>query len=314
MNALGQALVWCALQVTLVAAAAGIVYVGLRRRGPAVRSLVALTALAVFVGLALAALSPWPRWTVVASARSGDSASAGSEREIARPADGTETPSLAAAPGGQAALAPSFIETAGSFWQAFVDELERRPIAAEHEPGVTGGTGWTWRSILAVLFAAGVALGGLRLIAAGLAVAAYRRFSRRVDDAQASRVAAQLCAELGCRRPVELRECPQLGSAAMLGWRRPLVLLPSGWRAWSEAELRAVLAHEIAHVRRGDFAAWALAQLGLILHFYHPLVHWLAARLRLDQELAADAAAAGVAGGRQPYLRILAEMALRQPD
>ena len=71
-----------------------------------------------------------------------------------------------------------------------------------------------------------------------------------------------------------------------------MILLPPRWREWTDDQRRAVLAHELAHVASGDYLACVLAQLGLALHFYHPLVHWLAARLRLEQELAADATAA----------------------
>ena len=54
------------------------------------------------------------------------------------------------------------------------------------------------------------------------------------------------------------------------------------------------------------------AQLAVALHFYHPLAHWLAARLRLEQELAADAWAARLSGGKPSYLATLAQMALRR--
>jgi hypothetical protein len=92
------------------------------------------------------------------------------------------------------------------------------------------------------------------------------------------------------------------------------VLLPLEWRDWTAEQLRAVLAHEIAHIARHDFLACVLAQAGLALHFYHPLVHWLVRRLRLEQELAADAAAAMATGGRAAYLQSLAELALRQSE
>jgi hypothetical protein len=59
---------------------------------------------------------------------------------------------------------------------------------------------------------------------------------------------------------------------------------------------------------------WLVAQLGVILHFYNPLVHWLAHRLRIEQELAADACGAAFAGGSKSYLTVLAQMALRQYD
>ncbi len=57
-----------------------------------------------------------------------------------------------------------------------------------------------------------------------------------------------LRAELSCTRRVEVRESSELETPATLGWRHPLVLLPFDWRDWSHDELRAVLAHELAHV------------------------------------------------------------------
>ena len=62
-----------------------------------------------------------------------------------------------------------------------------------------------------------------------------------------------------------------------------------------------MLAHELAHVVRGDFLTGLIAQFSVALHFYHPLAHWLAKRLRLEQELAADAWGAA-ALRRQPKL------------
>ena len=73
-------------------------------------------------------------------------------------------------------------------------------------------------------------------------------------------------------------------------------------------------AHELAHVCRGDFLVGLLAQLSVAVQFYHPLAHWLSARLRLEQELAADAWSAQLSGGRLPYLTTLAQMALRRDD
>ena len=121
-----------------------------------------------------------------------------------------------------------------------------------------------------------------------------------------------LRAELGCTRRVALREASELTTPATIGWRRPVVLLPFNWRDWDGDERRAVLAHELAHVRRGDFLAGLVAQLALALHFYHPLAHWLVGRLRLEQELAADAWGARLSGGPSSYLATLAQMALRR--
>jgi hypothetical protein len=41
---------------------------------------------------------------------------------------------------------------------------------------------------------------------------------------------------------------------------------------------KRVLSNEVAHIVRGDFVAWFVAQLGVVLHFYNPLVHWTIGR------------------------------------
>ena len=81
---------------------------------------------------------------------------------------------------------------------------------------------------------------------------------------------------MGCRPAVEIREVPDLATPATAGWRRPMLLLPDDWRAWDESERRAVVAHELAHVVRGDYAAGLLARLAVVLNYYHPLVRWMA--------------------------------------
>ena len=157
--------------------------------------------------------------------------------------------------------------------------------------------------------------GGLFWLVLGLiAVRSERLRSRPVLDESLLELVDVLRAELGRQRPVEARQADDLVTAAMIGWRRPVVLLPPEWTAWTAQQRRAVLAHEIAHARSQDFLALLLGQIGLVLHFYHPLVHWLMGRLRLEQELAADAAAAGVCGGRHQYLLTIAELALRRQD
>src|SRR6185369_16485591 len=117
-----------------------------------------------------------------------------------------------------------------------------------------------------------------------------------------------------CTAAIELRESANLQTAATIGWTKPVILLPHDWHGWTADERRVVLAHEIAHVRRGDYAVWIGAQVVLAAHFYNPVLHWLANRLRLEQELAADALAAGRGETRRTYLTTLADLALRQAD
>ena len=192
-------------------------------------------------------------------------------------------------------------------WQSFVDELAGPPASA-------AANAWHWPAVVAVLLLAAMVCGLGWLVLGIVAVRRQRLRSRPVRDGQLLELVDVLRAELGCRRPVEVRQSDDLATAATIGWRRPVVLLPADWTAWTAEQRRAVLAHEIAHARSHDFLALLFGQLGLVLHFYHPLLHWLMNRLRLEQELAADAAAAGVSGGQRQYLTTIAELALRQQD
>jgi beta-lactamase regulating signal transducer with metallopeptidase domain len=189
------------------------------------------------------------------------------------------------------------------FWGAFWNTLQEPP--AENVRS-------RWPVVLSGLLLAGIGLAGARLLAGLAAVRAYRTKTRRVQDGALLDLLAIVRAELGCRTEIELRESPRIASPATVGWRHPLILLPLGWRGWSDEERRAILAHEVAHVERGDYLVWLVAQISLALHFYHPLVYWLAGRLRAEQEMAADSRGALVLGGRRAYLQTLARIALRE--
>jgi hypothetical protein len=158
---------------------------------------------------------------------------------------------------------------------------------------------------------AGWAIGGVRLLAGLVVLRRHVGASEPVEDRGLIELADGLRKALGCRRAVAIRESTAMGLPATVGWLRPCILLPRDWRAWTGDERRVVLAHELAHVRRGDFPGRLLARLCVIVHFYHPVAHWLSARLRLHQELAADAWGIRLSGGRATYLSTLARMALR---
>ena len=138
------------------------------------------------------------------------------------------------------------------------------------------------------------------------------RRSRPVAQAQLLNLLRSLKSNMGVNRTVELRVSSEVATAATVGWRKPILLLSNGWASWSDAELRAVLAHELAHVLRADYATWLMANVSVAVNFYHPFMYWLANRLKLQQELAADAMGALHAGGADVYRRSLARLVLRQ--
>ena len=151
-------------------------------------------------------------------------------------------------------------------------------------------------STLAVIGVVGTVVGVLRLLTGLWAVQLCRRRGTVVNDPPLLGLCDQIRLAIGCHQRVEIREVPELTAPATAGWRSPVIMLPDDWRSWDDTDRRAVLAHELAHIRRADYAAGLIARLALALEFYHPLVHWMARRLQLQQEMAADALGARFAG------------------
>lgn len=303
MNELGVTLLWLSLQITALCVVAVTVYAFARRGNPKVGAAAMLSALLLISALSVAAFAPGPSWMdheeVAARALVLSEA-----RRLAGTAD--DSPSAAVTRAKNHKFGWFTTETASYF----AEEFQRRVAQPVEMPAAS----WHWTGWLAVLFCSGLALGGIRLLLGLVSVARLRRSGEMISEKHATELLVVVCAEFSVTRRVTLCQSDGLSSAATIGWLRPLVLLPSDWQSWSREELRTVLAHEVAHIAHRDFPCWLLAQVGLLLHFYHPLVHWLAGRLRLEQELAADADAARHSGGAQNYLRNLAELAVRQAD
>jgi beta-lactamase regulating signal transducer with metallopeptidase domain len=165
-----------------------------------------------------------------------------------------------------------------------------------------------------VVFAIGLTIGLLRLIHGLWAIAGLRLRSTAVADGRVTQVLAELLPRLPLLQCPHLRETRDLDSAAVIGWWQPTLMLPAVWREWSPSELKAVLAHELAHIARHD-APWRLVAAFLVaLHWGQPLMHWLRRHLLLAQELAADELASAAIGSRPEYLQSLANLALRHDN
>lgn len=118
---------------------------------------------------------------------------------------------------------------------------------------------------------------------------------------------------LGCRlgvaRAVRLLESAAVPVPALIGWLRPVILVPastlSGLSPW---QLDAILAHELAHVRRHDYLVNLLQAAVETLLFYHPAVWWLSNEVRRERESCCDDLAVELCGDRLGYARALAAL------
>jgi beta-lactamase regulating signal transducer with metallopeptidase domain len=106
-----------------------------------------------------------------------------------------------------------------------------------------------------------------------------------------------LSLRFGLARQPALRLVEALDSPVVVGCWRPLVLLPLSLLARLPADyLDALLAHELAHVRRHDYLVNLLQGLAEALLFYHPVTWWLSRRIRIEREHVADRLAAEAIG------------------
>ncbi len=118
-----------------------------------------------------------------------------------------------------------------------------------------------------------------------------------------------LAVRLRVGRRVALRVVDAGDSPVCAGWWRPVVLLPAAIAARLPAELlEALLAHELAHVRRHDYLVNLLQGAVEALLFYHPVVWWLSHRIRIERELVADDLAAAALGEPRRLAVALAEL------
>ena len=95
----------------------------------------------------------------------------------------------------------------------------------------------------------------------------------------------------------------------VIGWMRPLILLPAtAITGLTEAQLRAVLAHELAHVRRHDYLINLVQTAVETLLFYHPAVWWIGHQMRIEREHCCDDLAVEVCGDAAGYAGALAQL------
>lgn len=167
-----------------------------------------------------------------------------------------------------------------------------------------------WLPWIVALWAAGTCVLSLRM-AMGLAWIRRRRHAP-LDATQAAwqvRLDA-LARHFGLRRRVALRLVERLDSPVSAGWWRPVVLLPVALLARMPVDMiEALLAHELAHVRRHDYFVNLLQNAVEALLFYHPVTWWLSHRIRIEREQIADQLAAEVACAPRHLARALSELA-----
>lgn len=106
-----------------------------------------------------------------------------------------------------------------------------------------------------------------------------------------------------------LYESDQVSAPVVVCGEGVSILLPPACRQWDKSKLRAALAHELAHVRRGDWILVLIAALNKCVFWFHPLAWWLAKRLAMLSEECTDDASVRLTGDPVHYAGVLLEVA-----
>ncbi|AKQ69897.1 Regulatory sensor-transducer, BlaR1/MecR1 family [Myxococcus hansupus] len=115
-----------------------------------------------------------------------------------------------------------------------------------------------------------------------------------------------LARKLGLRRAVRLLQTYDVDVPSAVGWLSPVVLLPVSTLSGLPArQLEMVLAHELAHIRRHDFAVNLAQVMVETLLFFHPAVRWISSVIRVERENCCDDVAVAASGNSVSYARAL---------
>ena len=135
-----------------------------------------------------------------------------------------------------------------------------------------------------------------------------RRMVKQVDASLRTKL-DELAEKLAVTRAVQLTESALVQIPTVVGWLRPVILLPaSALTGLTTEQLEAILAHELAHIRRHDYLINMLQTIVETLGFYHPAVWWVSCRIRTERENCCDDLAVSVSDDRVGYARALASM------
>ena len=155
----------------------------------------------------------------------------------------------------------------------------------------------------------GVVFFSLRSAGGFLLLERERRKQSIVVANRVLEICFELQEQLGITRAIQYCECAWLQTPAVIGWFRPIVFLPaSALTGLSPAQLRMIVAHELAHIRRLDPFVNVFQVFAETVLFYHPAVWWLNKRIRAEREHCCDEIAVEACGNAVEYARALTLM------
>ena len=164
-------------------------------------------------------------------------------------------------------------------------------------------------STLVAAWVGGVCLLFVRLAGGWWRVQRLQRAARALPASGWQVASIRLARQMGLTRFVRVVDAAFVEGPVVVGWLQPVVLLPvAALAGLTPEQVQAILAHELAHVRRHDAVINVAQTIAETLLFYHPAVWWVSSRIRTEREHCCDDVALAVSGDRYAYAAALAEL------
>ena len=168
---------------------------------------------------------------------------------------------------------------------------------------------------LVMAWLAGAMIFWTRLTAGSIVAARMLSMLVRPAPAEWQRKLDELKTRIRVSQPVRLLTSALVQVPTVVGWLRPVILVPIGALAGLPPEhIEALLAHELAHIRRHDYLVNILQSAAEALLFYHPAVWWISNQIRYERELCCDDIAVAISGDALNYARALADLESYRPQ
>ena len=296
---LAQAIGWALLQFVwqgaLIGALAAVALAALRRSAPDVRYVVATIALSLM--LTVPVVSAWQTFT---ASLGPTGAAAHVESTVSRTVPAPRVPPTGRQAGRNLAVAAMADDVAVTRSVALQSRTAAAPDGRRFD--------WLARWLL-IGWTVGVLALTLRLLSGWLWVQRLRTHGTTEARTMLRDATVRLARRLHISRTVRLMESALVEVPTVIGWMRPVILLPAGaLSGLTPMQIEALLAHELAHIRRHDYLVNLLQTLVETLLFYHPAVWWVSRQIRIERENCCDDLAVNLCGDPVAYARALADL------
>jgi len=162
---------------------------------------------------------------------------------------------------------------------------------------------------IVVAWLAGVVVFSARIALGWRMAARLRRASAGPAPFAWQHALEELMLRMRVTAPVRLLVSSIATVPAVVGWLRPIVLMPvEAMIGLPMDQVRALLAHELAHVLRHDYLVNILQSMAEALLFYHPAVWWISSEIRAERELCCDDLAVEASGDALVFAQALADV------